>query len=99
MTKKHRKNRKHLNWIHEFECIVKHDCFGGLQAHHLMRPFIGDRGMGMKSSDENVIPLCWKHHNELHAITEVKFFLKYFDDEDYGKEQALKFWLMSPFRK
>lgn len=39
--------------------------------HHRKR-----KGMGGGSGDD-VIPLCWQHHNEAHVIGPVKFHEKY----------------------
>ena len=37
----------------------------GTQAHHLM--FAEPSAMGLKSGDQFAVPLCAKHHGELHA--------------------------------
>ena len=90
------KSQKHLSFIRDKACIVcntKH----AIQAHHLLKPWKGERGMGMKSSDHNVIPLCFTHHHELHNTgDEYKFFEKRGLPENHGKNLARLYWLTSP---
>ena len=79
MTKRYG-NKKHLNYILSHACIVSNsECIGLIQGHHLMKPFDGVRGMGLKANDKNLVPLCMFHHNELHRMgDEYKFSFKYF---------------------
>ena len=46
--------------------------------------------MGMRASDENVIPLCQHHHAILHdqVGNEFKFFVKYGRKETFGQQLA-----------
>tara|TARA_R110000822_G_scaffold63631_1_gene156213 strand:+ start:131 stop:355 length:225 start_codon:yes stop_codon:yes gene_type:complete len=55
-----------------------------------MKPWDGERGMGMKANDKNVVPLCFFHHHVLHTQfgDEHKFFESYVDDSEYGKKLA-----------
>ena len=79
-------------------CLVgPHGCAGGVEAHHLMKPWFGYRGMGMKAEDMNCIPLCRGHHELLHHYTEYKFFERRGFPYSYGKMQAQKIWLGSPY--
>ena len=50
--------------------------------------------------DKNAIPLCYKHHAELHDKIgdEHKFFMKYNLPSYYGELVAVWFWYMSPHR-
>lgn len=45
----------------------------GIQAHHLLRT--DERGLSRKSSDRWAIPLCFLHHNELHAAGDEEAYL------------------------
>ena len=63
-------DRKHLEWIRTLPCLI---CKAGyyshskeVQAHHLMKPYDGFRGMGLKANDRNAVPLCMHHHSMLH---------------------------------
>lgn len=68
------KNAKHLAYVRSLPCLVgPHGCAGDVEAHHLMKPWFGYRGMGMKAEDMNCIPLCHGHHMLLHELTEYKF--------------------------
>lgn len=73
------KSKEYLSYIHTLPCII---CGATpVQAHHLLRtpdeideeeacfliPKKHGRGMGRKSGDEWAIPLCPRHHAELHA--------------------------------
>jgi len=85
------KSKEHLDWVRQLGCSIQsHECNGVIQAHHLLKPWDGERGMGMKSNDKNVIPLCYKHHDILHRQfgNEYKFFEHYLGDEEYGKKLA-----------
>jgi hypothetical protein len=89
------KNKKHLAWVRSLGCAVQcHECNGVIQAHHLLKPWSGERGMGMKSNDRNAIPLCFRHHHLLHTKfgDELKFFEHYTGKADYGKALAEALW-------
>lgn len=92
MNRKRRfKSKQYLHWIHELGCTINdHKCNGPIQAHHLLKPWVGGRGMGMKADDRNVIPLCMHHHSELHVKfgDEFQFFSHYEKPEEYGKQLA-----------
>lgn len=97
--KKRYDNKKHLAWVHQFPCAlrVKRDCLGSIQAHHLLRPWDGVRGMGLKATDRNLIPLCQRHHIMLHKRgDELSFFEEQMGDTDYGRKTAKAYWEQSP---
>tara|TARA_Y100001938_G_C8023272_1_gene396539 strand:+ start:329 stop:661 length:333 start_codon:yes stop_codon:yes gene_type:complete len=106
MTKLY-KNKAHLAWVHDLGCCLRNakvadalrpSCMGEIQAHHLLKPWNGSRGMAMKASDKNVIPLCFAHHQALHNRgNELEFFRLAMDDENYGKKVAEIVWLTSPY--
>ena len=105
-SSKRYENRQHLEWVHHFRCCLhKFDkskyCYNQeVQVHHLMKPWNGHRGMGLKANDRNLIPLCFAHHNELHQHgNEKKFFAEKTGDESYGQEVAKAYWLISPYNK
>lgn len=92
MSKLRFKNqKKYLNWIHELGCSTQNPkCQGPIQAHHLLKPWAGPRGMGMKADDRNVIPLCMGCHAELHTQygDEEKFFESRNLPANYGRAMA-----------
>jgi hypothetical protein len=49
----------YLAFVRSKPCIV---CMGPAEAHHAL----GRRGTGVKPSDFGCIPVCRKHHYELH---------------------------------
>jgi len=74
-------------------------CFNPtVDAHHLMKPWSGGRGMGMRAGDENAVPLCRSHHSELHTKygNESKFFESLMGDESAGKNRARLLCYSSP---
>ena len=88
-------DKEHLKSVANMQCCLKtfgiaEDCNGVTQAHHLLKPYDGTRGMGMKSNDKNVIPLCRHHHTLLHTKygSEKSFFKAYGLQEDFGKQIA-----------
>tara|TARA_R100000951_G_scaffold77684_1_gene65561 strand:- start:156 stop:485 length:330 start_codon:yes stop_codon:yes gene_type:complete len=92
------KNKKFLEYVSNQECCLSsystYPCNGNVQAHHLLKPYEGARGMGMRSSDNNAVPLCYSHHAQLHDSfgNEDMFWLLFRLSEDYGRETAKKYW-------
>jgi hypothetical protein len=71
-----------------------------VQAHHLLKPFYSARGMGLKASDKDVIPLCQKHHRELHLIgDEYKFFENLVFNSRFAILTVQKIWEISPYNQ
>ncbi|HAI38159.1 MAG TPA: hypothetical protein DCM40_08560 [Maribacter sp.] len=100
--KKNYKNRNYLEFVSRMRCIILHkSCNGATNAHHLLKPYDGARGMGMRATDNNTIPLCYYHHSQLHNVhgNEDKFWKQYGLSEDFGRIQAKMFWDKSPYRK
>lgn len=61
-------------------------CFEGVVAHH-----IKTRGAGGSDEVENLMPVCQKHHLEIHQHGLVRFAEKYNLSQwlkDYGWEQC-----------
>ena len=73
-------NEKYTHWVKTQPCA----CCGkpADDAHHLIGH--GQGGMGTKAHDLFVLPLCRKHHDELHADTVVF-------EEKYGSQLELIF--------
>ena len=72
LVAKYQRNRfvdkDYLKHISLKQCVFKNNsCNGYTEVHHLLRPWIGERGMSLKSDDRNVVSLCMKHHRELHT--------------------------------
>ena len=95
-------NKKHMDWIHSFPCCLTAagDCLGSVQAHHLLKPWDGVRGMGLKANDKNLIPICQRHHIMLHKRgNELAFFEEMAGFADFGKVTAKRYWERSPFNE
>ena len=95
-------NSRHVAWVRGLPCAASSlTCNGGTQAHHLLRPWVGGRGMGMKADDRNVIPLCLFHHSQLHTKygSENSFFTVHARDDGYAQELAEHLWQDSPYHR
>jgi len=99
------KDKKHLEWVASLPCIL---CQAGfythsreVQAHHLLKPYKGARGMSLRSGDDNVIPLCFHHHSQLHTKfgDEYKFFEHYGLSKDFGKIWAKRLFEKRSFQE
>ncbi len=57
----------HLKWLREQPCCLGHlyACSDTVQPHHST---LG-RGLSQKSSDLDAMPMCAKHHHQLHNFT------------------------------
>ena len=81
------KNSRHLIWVRQQGCLI---CGGFSHAHHLM--FAEPSAMGKKSGDNFAVPLCPKHHTELHMYGDEKTWwdLKGIDPMDWCNQYGLK---------
>lgn len=53
--------------------------------------------MGMKAGDQNAVPLCPRHHRELHMRgDEYVYFEDACGDQHAGKLKAMELWYKSP---
>ena len=61
-----------------------------IQAHHLLKPSDGRRGLSLKSGDDQVIPLCHHCHAQLHTKygSEAAFFKARGMAPDAGQKYA-----------
>tara|TARA_R100000781_G_C4068066_1_gene123492 strand:- start:490 stop:834 length:345 start_codon:yes stop_codon:yes gene_type:complete len=97
-TSKRVKNKKFLIHVTEYRCCLEiysnFNCQGYVQAHHLLKPYDGMRGMGLKAGDNNAVPLCQLHHAQLHdKHGNENFFWTLFGlSEDFGRQQAKELW-------
>lgn len=52
-----------------------------MHPHHLRHgPAAGQRGLGLKPSDHETVPLCWHHHEDCHRTGgkfEAQWFARY----------------------
>lgn len=80
------RSKQHLGFVAAKPCLICEDV--QCHAHHIT--FAQPRGLSVKVSDEFSVPLCAKHHNELHQASSEKGWWK-----DYGMDAlgaALKLW-------
>lgn len=54
-------DRRYLKWIKQQECLlaIRGECIGITDAHHVKPVSLG-------GSDYTAVPLCRKHHDEVH---------------------------------
>jgi hypothetical protein len=68
------KDKKYLKWVASNPCIICQQY--GCNAHHIT--YAMERGIGQKVGDQFTIPLCVKHHHQLHncMMSERQFWEK-----------------------
>ena len=68
------KDKKYLRWVASNPCIICQQY--GCNAHHIT--YATKRGISQKVGDQYTIPLCVKHHHQLHncGLSEREFWLK-----------------------
>jgi hypothetical protein len=67
--KKTGKSAAYLAWIHGHPCIVETCRRLPVEAAH-----IGPRGLSTKVPDWQALPLCHRHHEQLHALGPKRFW-------------------------
>ena len=82
-------DKKHLQLVASLPCAICKTT-SQIQVHHLLKPYDGARGLSMRSGDNNVIPLCFRHHTELHTRygNEAKFFISHGLEPMFGQNTA-----------
>jgi len=66
------KNPEHLKRVRGLSCYL---CgVTPCDPHHLMR--VPSRGMGVRSNDDEVIPLCRACHQEVHSVGDEREIFK-----------------------
>jgi len=83
------KSRAYRQYISTLPCLI---CGNPeVQVHHLLRT--GEHGMGKKSGDEWCVPLCVRHHDELHRNGDEVVFM----NRNFGPYNELKKWCMCEY--
>lgn len=54
----------YLDWIRSHPCAVDRCGESAIHAHHRT----GRKGMSQRAHDHQAMPLCWKHHRQLHDL-------------------------------
>lgn len=67
------KDLKYLRFVSSLPCIISGVWSEDVCGHHLLRGV--DRGMGMKASDDVVLPMNYRYHMSLHASGDETWFL------------------------
>jgi hypothetical protein len=102
---KKRQNKRYVNidylkFVKNEKCVFSKDfnhqskaCSGLVEVHHLLKPWIGPRGMSLKSDDRNCCPLCVTHHRQLHNLgSEKALCVEHNKDEKYLQWFAENLW-------
>ncbi len=66
------RDRKYLDWVRTQACLIEGRNDGTVEPAH-----IGTAGKGVKSSDDEVIPLSHRHHAKAHSVGEVRYLFDY----------------------
>lgn len=67
----------HMQFVRGFVCLAAASgtCIGKIHAHHVRNGT--HAGLGLKPHDKWVVPLCARHHDELHTRGADTFEAKY----------------------
>ena len=88
------RRKKYLDHIKKQGCTVRRECVGDIAAHHMETG-----GMGIKCSDFKTLPLCMRHHAELHSIGRRSFVRKYDIDEYFEMSRKLENFILTTMRE
>lgn len=55
------RDKKYLAYVRSHPCLI---CGGASDAHHLTHA--QPRGVSLKTGDQFAVPLCRRHHDDLH---------------------------------
>ena len=65
------KDKRHLALVRQQPCLICETT--PCDAHHL-RTDMDTKGMGLKPGDDHTVPLCRKHHMDLHKYGDEKLW-------------------------
>ena len=66
------RDRKYLDWLRTQPCIITGCCEDAIDPMH-----IGTYGKGLKSSDDQVLPVGHRYHRLAHQNGEITMFRKH----------------------
>jgi len=70
------RSKKHKRFVNWLPCAARSEyCEGNTEAAHIR--MASDGGMGMKPGDDNIVPLCRRHHEMQHQQGEHPFWLNH----------------------
>ena len=88
------RSKKYLDHIKKQACTVRGECVGDIAAHHMETG-----GKGIKCSDFKTLPLCMRHHAELHSTGRRSFVRKYDIDEYFEQAKHLENYILTNMRE
>jgi len=71
------KDPKHIAYVKTLPCIIIECGVYPCDPHHLLRA--GEHGMAYTAGDDKAIPLCRKHHSELHHVGGEEIFFAFYN--------------------
>lgn len=75
-------SKKYREAVRKLPCCIGERCHGDVVAHH-----IESGGMRIKCDDFKTVPICHKHHDEVHRLGKATF------QAEYGIDLAEEIWL------
>lgn len=89
-VKKHRSEPAYLKYVRQTPCLACESPYPS--AHHIQR--VGEKGMGLKSSDKWAVPLCHRCHMDLHqgGVDEMMWWALKGVDAIKWAERSYKDW-------
>ena len=85
------RDEAYLRKVRGLPCILRNasSCFGVTEADHVG----ADKGVAMKGSDHDAVPMCRNHHTQRHAMQ------GYFRGWDKALMAAWRKWAIAATRK
>lgn len=83
------KSKKYMQFIREQTCMICMQHKGECDPHHHQKK--GEGGMGTKCSDLRCVPLCHRHHNDIHTMGK-QSFMRHFGLEETNFEHAIQYY-------
>lgn len=101
MPSKRWRSKEHLKKVVDNPCVICNNPL--VQAHHLT--IVEPKARGLKSSDFWTLPLCSKHHRELHDFGDERlYWILYAKDpvelcKEYWNDNVRKVWKLYQGKK
>lgn len=80
-------SKKRVQWIASLPCVAAPLCWGKIDNAHT-----ASGGTGRKADAETIVPLCTRHHNQLHMMGRLSFEKRFDVDLAYEAETIAARW-------
>ena len=77
-----------VKWVESLPCLAAPLCWGTIENHHVK---VG--GVSMKADAKYIVPLCSRHHHEIHNCGRLWFENRYRVDLSAEAARVQSLWL------